>query len=185
MANLIETNVIEGASVYGVQQVQYTVDGASGKDFIDALTVASFRQSVAIEEAASGYSAVVKARKRKLDDLGKVLAYLSKAVAKLRTTKASSSDTASVDNASWVNETAKSYGITLVFEGSSSEMSRANLMKAQTNIEYAIDKEDNSLQQDLITLQSYVTRRDNAFSTATKVVKKGLDAGASTIKNMG
>ena len=36
MSNLIETNAIEGFSIYGVQMVDYTSDGVSGRDFATA-----------------------------------------------------------------------------------------------------------------------------------------------------
>ena len=37
MANLIEATKIEGASVYGVAQMSYAVDGVSGQDYAAAL----------------------------------------------------------------------------------------------------------------------------------------------------
>ena len=49
---LIVPEAVSGNVVYGVRQVRYAVDGAHGKDFIDAVTTAAFKQSVAIEAAA-------------------------------------------------------------------------------------------------------------------------------------
>ena len=184
MANLIVTDPIPGGSVYGVAQAGYTVDGVSGKDFIDAVTAASFRQSVAIETAASGYVSVVRARQTKMDEVGQALAYLSKAVASLKTKGGKSTDKVTVDNASWVKSIASKYGISLSWESGGTQMTRGNVMKAQTNLEYALDREDNDLQQDLVTLQSMMTRRDNAFSNASKLVKKANDAAQSTIRNI-
>lgn len=37
----------------------------------------------------------------------------------------------------------------------------------------------------MVTLQSYISKRDNAYTNASKVVKKTLGAGASTIANFG
>ncbi len=74
MADLIATSEIPGSSVYGVKQMQYIVDGEEGKDYADALTAASFRQSVAIEEATAAFSSVVRLRERKVDDLSAILA---------------------------------------------------------------------------------------------------------------
>ena len=62
---------------------------------------------------------------------------------------------------------------------------RRDLMNAQNAVQYAIDKEDNELKQDTVSLNSYVSKRDNSFSTATKLVKKALDASGSTIGNIG
>ena len=183
MDPLIKPEILTENSIYGVRQMQYTVDGVSGKDFIDALTTASFRQSVAIESAASGYVAVVKARQKKIDDLGQVLAYLSKAVGSLKTKGGKSGDKVTVDNSSWIKSTTNAYGISLSWDGS--QMTRGNIQKAQTTVEYELDKEDNNLQQDIVSLQSFMTKRDNAYSTAAKLVRKANDAAKSTIRNIG
>ena len=183
MANSIVPSEITGGSVYGVRQVQYTVDGASGKDFVDAVTTAAFKQATAIETAASGYAAVVRARQVKVSELGQVLAYIAKALGSLKS-NGKSDDKATIDNAQWVKTTAAKYGISLsVTDGN--KMKRENVMKAQTNVQYEIDKEDNTLQQDIVSMQSYITKRDNAYSNASKLVKKANQAATATIKNIG
>ena len=185
MSAMILPSEISGGSVYGVKQMQYTVDGKDGRNFIDALTAASFRESVAIEETARAYTSVVKARQKKVDDLGSILACLSRAVADLPAKKQQSTDTASIINSAWVNSTALSYGITLVFKSGTSEMTRENILKAQTSVQYEMDKEDNNLQQDIISMQSFIAKRDNAYSTAAKLVKKADNAASNTISNIG
>ena len=182
MDQLIKPEIIADNSVYGVRQMQYTVDGVSGKDFIDALATAALRQSVSIESAASGYVAVVKARQKKVDDLGQVLAYLSKAVGSLKTKGGKSGDKVTVDNANWVKSMANAYGISLSWDGN--KMTRGDIQKAQTTVEYELDKEDNNLQQDIVSLQSFMTKRDNAYSTVAKIVRKADNAAASTIRNI-
>ena len=183
MESLIKPEALPDNSVYGVRQVQYTVEGVPGKDFIDAITIAAFKQSVAIESAAGGYSEVVKARQKKISDLGDALAILAEAMAKLPVKNGKKDDKVTVTNASWVRNTCALYGITFTWEGD--QMKREHLMKAETNVQYQIDKEDNNLQQDIVSLQSYMTKRDNAFSAAAKAVKKANDAASSTIRNVG
>ena len=56
---------------------------------------------------------------------------------------------------------------------------------SQTNVQYALDKEDNNLQQDIITLRSYISKRDNAYSTAARIVDKANKAASNTISNIG
>ena len=56
---LIQPNTIEGGAVYGVPQMSYTVDGVAGKDYSAALAKAAFKQSTAIEAAASASSEIV------------------------------------------------------------------------------------------------------------------------------
>lgn len=185
MANMIEQNPIPGASVYGVAQMSYTVDGVSGRDYGAALAAASFKESVAIEKALSGYAEVVRQRTRKIEELGDVMSALNYAVGNLKVKETESSDEAWVPNSAWVNSTALKYGITLVFKENSANMRRDSLYKGQNEVQYAIDREDNELKQDMVSLNSYISKRDNAFSTASKLVKKALDAANSTIGNIG
>jgi len=185
MADMIVANRIPGAAVYGVEQYSYTVDGVAGKDYAAALAAASFKEAVAIEEALGAYSEVVRQRERKLDELGEVMAALNYAVANLKVKDQESGDQAWVPNSAWVNETARKYGITLVFVANTANMTRRNLYNGQNAVQYAIDREDNELKQDMVSLNSYISKRDNSYSTASKLVKKALDASAATIGNIG
>ncbi len=185
MANLIQATTIPGCSVYGVEQVSYIVDGAADKDYAAALTAAALKEAAAIETAATGYMQVVKQRQRKIEDLGAILSYLNEAYARLKTKDTTSGDEVSIDNATWVNETAGSYGITLVFVEGTNRMTRGNILKAQNDIQYSMDKEDNELQQDMVTLQGLVSKRDSSFSNAARIVQKSFNASDSAIRNMG
>jgi len=185
MANLIEPTEIAGASVYGVPQMSYSVDGVSGKDYIAALTAASFKQSVAIEKTVTGYAAVVRQRERKLDDLGEVMSILSTAYASLTTKDMESDDkTSGFSELQTARNTAAKYGVTISLTDGN-KMTRRNIMNAQNAVQYAIDTEDNDLKQDMVSLQSLISKRDNAFSTASKLVKKAGNAASSTISNLG
>ena len=194
MANMIEQNPIAGASVYGVEQYSYTVDGVAGKDYAAALSAASFKEAVAIEQALSAYSEVVRQRMRKLDDLGTVMAILNEAYATLKTKEQESGDTtANIVSLATARDKAALYGVTInITDIAIPELgirmcytTRRDLMNAQNAVQYAIDKEDNELKQDTVSLNSYVSKRDNSFSTASKLVRKALDASGSTIGNRG
>jgi hypothetical protein len=63
-------------------------------------------------------------------------------------------------------------------------MTRGDLMRSQDDIQYALDVEDNNLQQDMVSLQGLVSKRDSAFSTAARIVSKSLNAGAAAIDNI-
>ena len=194
MANMIEPNRIPGASVYGVEQYSYTVDGVAGKDYAAALSAASFKEAVAIEQALSAYSEVVRQRMRKLDDLGTAMAILNEAYATLKTKEQESGDTtANMVSLATARDKAALYGVTInITDIAIPELgirmcytTRRDLMNAQNAVQYAIDKEDNELKQDTVSLNSYVSKRDNSFSTASKLVRKALDASGSTIGNIG
>ena len=193
MADLIEPNRIPGAAVYGVEQYSYTVDGVSGKDYAAALSVASFKEAVSIEKALGAYSEVVRQRIRKIDDLGGVMAILNTAYATLKTKEQESGDTTdNMPELRTARNTAALYGVTInlnvdldVAGVTICNMTRRQVMNAQNAVQYAIDKEDNELKQDTVSLNSYVSKRDNSFSTASKLVKKALNASASTIGSIG
>ena len=192
MSNLIVANEIPGASVYGVAQYDYTVDGASGKDYSAALAAASLRESVAIEDSAAAYSELVRQRERKISDLGDVLAAIAQAIA---TMDPKSQDTGK--RSEWssllydAHGTCSRYGISLPlvavryengkWEG---QVTYREATKAQNDVQYEMDKEDNNLQQDMVALQSYITKRDNAYSSAAKIVQKAVRTGGGTIRNM-
>lgn len=192
MSNLIVANEIPGAAVYGVAQYDYTVDGASGKDYSAALAAAAFRESVAIEDSAAAYSELVRQRERKVSDLGDVLAAIAQAIA---TMDPKSQDTGK--RSEWssllydAHGTCSRYGISLPlvavryengkWEG---QVTYREATKAQNDVQYEMDKEDNNLQQDMVALQSYITKRDNAYSSAAKIVQKSVRTGGGTIRNM-
>ncbi len=195
MANLIVANEIPGASVYGVPQMSYTVAGESEKDYAAALTVAAFRQATAIEAAASSYVAVVRQRQAKVSELGDVLATLAVAIGSMRTKDAEPGDHSAT---SWqmdrAFESAKAvcdkYGLSLnvrqkeVDKVLRNYMTRADVMRSQDSIQYALDVEDNNLQQDMVSMQGLVTKRDHAFSTASRIIAKVHNAADSAIGNM-
>ena len=56
---------------------------------------------------------------------------------------------------------------------------------ARANLEYALDVEDNDLQQDMITMQGLIGKRDNSFSTAAKVIKKVDGTADSILRTIG
>ena len=195
MANLITANEIPGASVYGVAQMNYTVNGESGNDYAAALTAAAFREATAIEVAASSYMTVVRQRQTKVSELGNVLATIASAMASLKTKNAEPGDQSAT---SWQMDVAferaksicKDYGLKLNVREKKVDnvlryyMTRGDLMRSQDDIQYALDVEDNNLQQDMVSLQGLVSKRDTAFSTAARIVAKSLNAGAAAIDNI-
>ena len=183
MSALIVKEPLADNAVYGVRQVQYTVDGRSGKDFADAVAIAAFKQATAIETATSAYTSVVKARQRKIDELAEALSNIARAMGEVHK-KTQSGDKITIPNADSVKTIAARYGVELSWTDGN-KMTLGNLQKAQTNVQYAIDREDNDIQQDIVTLQSYMSKRDNAYSNAAKIVKKTNQAATSTIGNIG
>ena len=192
MSNLINSTEIPGGSVYGVRQMSYAVDGVPGKDYAAALAAAAFKESVSIEAAASAYAAVVRERQRKVEDLGVVLAYLSYAIATMNP-KSNATDKKSerCNQVFEAHDIAYRYGINIPYDQVAlsngtgvATITYANAVRSQNDIQYALDVEDNNLQQDMISLQSFVAKRDNAFSTAAQIIKKAGNASGTTIGNI-
>ncbi len=194
-SHLIIQDEIPGAAVYGVQQVQYSVDGVSGRDFTAALTAAAFKHSVSIEKAAGGYVEVVRQRQTKVSELGEALSCISAAIANLPTGSKISND----DSTGWnqglytaatiLNKYGISHNISTTylptpFNYYAGALQRRHAQKNQSAAQYERDKEDNNLQQDLVSLNSYLSKRDSAYSTAARLVSKSDNAAKSTIHNI-
>lgn len=183
MSDLIVQNEVAGGAVYGVKQYSYTVAGDSGKDFIAALTAATFKEATAIEATASAYGETIRQRQTKVSDLGQALAEVNYAMATMDPKSNDPDKTGSNSDLPAAAALLAKYGISLGNSGSS--ITYRNATTAQNNIQYALDIENNNLQQDLVSLQSMISKRDNAYSTAAKLVKKADNAASRTIGNMG
>ena len=181
--NLIQPTNIPGLTVYGVEQKCYTVDGEPGLDYAAALATATLRESVAIEDAATGYSELVRQRERKITELGDALATFSWAAGTLAASGQSSDTISSTVTSSTRYQNAwqacKYYDVLSSFPST-----RGAIYKAQNDVQYAIDQEDNNLQQDMVSLQGLISKRDTAYSTAARMVSKSLNASDKTIGNM-
>ena len=193
MSSLIATEEIPGGAVYGVRQMSYTVEGVAGKDYGAALAAAAFKESIAIEDTMNSYAAIVRPRTRKLEDLGTVMAGLNAGMATLKTKETESSDkTDKMAVLAEAHTLAAKYGITVTcvaYEYSGgvykAQMRRDDLYRAQNQVQYEMDKEDNDLKQDMVALNSLMSKRDNAFSAAARLIKKVNDAASKTIGNIG
>lgn len=183
---LIEAKKIEGVSVYGVDQVSYTVSGVSGQDYTKALTVACFCESAAVEAELDLLSTMVRARQQKLTDLGDVMTILTKAQGTMPVKDQYQTDLSEpMDILLDAVDLALKYFIRIPLAGDSgNQVQRRVCQVAIANVKHAVDMETNSLQQDIVTLQNLVGKRDTTFQTASAITKKSLNASAAAIKSM-
>lgn len=195
MAEIL-TYKIPGLNVYGVQQVSYAVDGKTDADYGTVLAAATLQQANTIEKESEAFSSMVRLRARKLEELGDALSVLSKAFASLPTSgRQRPSDLSQSDSAlKQVDAVLRKYelaGLDLQIERDSSgyetswKATREALTLRKNDLQYAIDKENNTLQQDMISLQSLVKKRDNSFSTASRLLKKINTTAKTVIANVG
>ena len=191
MADFIQANNITGLKVYGQQQVDYTVNGEAGCDFGAAVARASMQRAVSVESATSALADVVRARERKLTEIGEALAYVAAAAANF-TSKSKTDDSTSSPGLATAKDILDRYGIdtsnivvvdlSTLGAGRIGAIQNQYVGKLQTDTQYALDKEDNYLQQDMVSLQSYFSKRDQALSMAASLVKKVNNTMTSGIR---
>ena len=152
-----------GLTVLGTVQNAYAVNGVHGQDYGAAVSKAALCRTAALEETMQSFSTLLRTRQKKLDDLGNALAALNEAFAQKG--DKGTSDKLPV-NSSAVT-TLRRYGFT-----ASTQMTFPDIMKLQQNVRFELDQEDNELQQDMTSLQSYVSKRDDAMEMANKLLTK-------------
>lgn len=153
-----------GLTVLGTIQNAYAVNGVHRQDFGTAVYMATLCRTAALEETLASYAELVRTRQKKLDELGEALSALNKAFAQ-KTSKTKTSDKLPVDSAAV--SILRRYGFT-----AATKMTYPDIMKLQQNVQFALDQEDNELQQDMTSLQGYVSKRDDAMQMAGKLMKK-------------
>ena len=162
-------------SIFGTAQVDYTVDGVTGCTYDKAVAMAGLQRAVAVERAIPAYTAAVRARQRKLEDLGRALADISGTLAKFdEDHRQTTSEQDIVGGAEAYNLLAK-YGLTKdYFKPSATRIQYQYIQKLQTDVQYALDVTNNDIQQDAVSLQGFVSKRDNAYQMATKLMQKAI-----------
>ena len=188
---MIEARAIDGADVYGVPQNDYVVDGVAGHDYTDALTAAAFKQSTAVEADLAAMNAVVRARQVKLNELDQALSTIAYAIGTLPASTSSnpadSSDLSDkIDALMDARDVARKYGVTISLSGDSgNQIQRREAQTASANRKHALDLEGNALQQDNVSLQNMISKRDSTYQTAMSVVKKSLNVTKTLVKALG
>ena len=73
---LIESKAIEGLSIYGVQQKDYTVKGEANCDYLKAASIAMFQEANAIEAETAAYYGSLRININPLLMFGIIITYL-------------------------------------------------------------------------------------------------------------
>ncbi len=182
---LVSAQEIPGCTVYGIPQMSYTTAGKSGQDYAAAVALATLVQANAFETECGALSAMVRLRMKKLDELGEALAILSRVLKKMPVKSPESDDKVTDGDLYRARDLMAKYGLTLKLEGDEAKIRRDNVSYAENDVRYAMDREDNDLQQNLVTVKSTFNRRDQAFSTAARLVSKVNNSAQSIIGNFG
>jgi len=182
-----EYDLVDDKRVYGTKVVTYLFDGEGGKCFADVLALASMQQSYSIENLSLAYSDVVELRQKKVTELGEALATLVEAAASVPTEGRKSTDPTQVADVSKMyraQEILAKYGITLTLrDDGQTTYKEAELTR--NDVQTEVDTENNDLQRTMTALEGLLNKRDNSFSTASKIIDKNNTTARTTIKSMG
>ena len=195
-----------GVSVYGVPQVAYKMDGATGLDFGSVVAKVTLRQAAILDAQTSVVTSAVRLRQKQLEAIGNGLALIDSILARFKLKDAASSDKISLGKDECkqlldAKKTLERFGYTLDIGHTeeqtiehccksdehipeSWDISRGVTMRAQSKIQELIDTEDNNLQQDMISVQGFMQKRDKAFDGATDIVKKYEGTGGNIIRTI-
>ncbi len=194
MTPTIEIRELTDLVVLGQIQYDFTVSGVEGYDLGRAVTDATYRRAVSVEEDLSRVSEYMRMRMRKVADLGNALSEASYLVAAMSDADIDDKYTA----ADWgkrhdsLKKLIAPYHLTYTYkdvvynaEDLLENPTSENLQKLQSTINLALDKENNALTRSSNMVQGFVSKRDNAYAMIGKLRKKLDETAAKTISTIG
>ncbi len=190
MSNNIIAQNIEGLVIYGQQQVDYTVNGDSHQSYGQAVAYAALYRAASVEFSTSALQTPIRMRMKKVEELGTVLAAAATGMSNLATEDMddsfSSKDLATAYDI-LVKYNLDRHGLSviqIITDQRIGIITKENLMKLQNDVQYEMDREDNKLQQDMVAIQSYISKRDQAYSLAASIVRKVNKTASHTINGI-
>lgn len=175
-----------GYKPFNFEQVNYYIGGDHSRvhDYEELVVTVSLDRAYALEGEVEPLANLVRARNAKLTALGNAMADVAAASASL--SDKDLKDTTYLSNAGTHRNTLNVYGLNdKAYITDDGKISKEMTQKLQAKLKYAIDVEDNNLQQDVVSLQSYMTKRDDAFSTASQLMRKISQTREKTLANFG
>lgn len=196
MSALAQINELD-LVVFGQVQYDFSLSGRSGLSLGELMVGVANQRAVAVDREIAAINKEVKQRSRKLEVLGQALGYVAAIVAELSQTKDVKIDTEYKDTHQWLAKIEKlvaPYDLTYEEENKgtlpvsslwSGKFTYGNAQKLQSVLQLALDKENNALKRTTNTIQSFVTKRDNAYELIAKLRKKIDKTAGSTISSLG
>ena len=176
---IIEPDNIKLSQSWGAEFGDYYLDG-KGVDFQDIMIKISERRATTVEGEVTPLSSKITSRNKVLENLGNVLADLTKLQAQF------DSDSKGSDRKGSLQPNSKT--ILLSVFGSLNwdnlQMTKAEVEEWLQKVKSKIDALNNEAQKDMTRLESLVNRRDEAFSTASDLMSKIGDTRSNAIRNM-
>lgn len=180
MATIDNVHVAENlTALWGVKAYEYKIDGVQ-IDFQDLMVAVSEKRAVAIEGEIAPLTTKIRARNKTLEDLGNVLADLTRLQSKFKSEE--SGDTRHDS----LNQSSKDI-LLAVFGKLDWEwlnMTKSEIEEWIQKVKSKIDALNNLSQSDMSRLQSIVDRRDESYSTATNLMTAISDSRSNLIRNL-
>lgn len=175
-----------GWAPFGLEQVAYQLPGSSRTlDFEQLVAAMAVGRSAQLEREAQVQAMQVRTRNEAIEMLGEVLAEVNRCLETLAQKKDAPDTVANSKlyecKQILVKLGVKSYIVTTNTLGG---LNKGNAQKQQAELVYAIDMQDNDLQQDIISMQSLLNKRDDAYATASKLSTRVSDARSQTLENI-
>ena len=178
MAEIVPANIKLSQS-WGVEFGDYIYDGKR-VDLQDVAIIVAERRATSVEGEVAPLSTRIQNRNKKLEDLGNVLADLTKLQSQFPSDAKGTDRKGSLQQSSF--EVLREVFGTLDF--SLLNMTKYEVEEWLQKVKSKIDALNNEGQKDMTRLQSIVDRRDEAFSTASDLMSEISDTRASLIRNM-
>ena len=178
MAEIVPANIKLSQS-WGVEFGDYLYNGKT-VDLQDVTIIVAERRATSVEGEVAPLSTRIQNRNKKLEDLGNVLADLTKLQSQFPSDAKGSDRKGSLQQSSFaiLNEAFGS------LDFSDLQMTKYEVEEWLQKVKSKIDALNNEGQKDMTRLQSIVDRRDEAFSTASDLMSEISDTRASLIRNL-
>ena len=175
----ITTNNITLSQTWGASFGDYKLDGES-IDFQDIMIAISERRATVVEGEVSPLATRITNRNATLEDLGNVLADLTKLQAQF------DSEAKGTDRKGYLQQTSKDILISVfgTLDWSDLHMTKYEVEEWLQKVKSKIDALNNAAQKDMTRLESLVDRRDEAFSTASNLMSEISDTRSNLIRNL-
>lgn len=178
MADITSTKITL-SQTWGVTFGEYTRNNKV-VDFQDLMVAISERRATAVEGEVAPLATRISNRNKTLEDLGNVLADLTKLQAQF------DSDADGDDRKGTLQEV--SYQTLQEVFGSldfnNRKMTKYEVEKWLQKVKSKIDALNNEAQKDTTRLESLVDRRDESFSTASDLMSEVADTRSNLIRNL-
>jgi cell division protein FtsL len=150
-------------------------------DFQDLMIAISENRAVAVESEVTPLTTRIRDRNKKLDDLGNVLADLTKLQAMFPSDASGDTRKGTLKDESYTI-------ICRLFPGEVDfnvmQMTKYEVEEWMQKVKSKIDGLNNESQTDMTRLQSLVDRRDESFSTASNLMSTISDTRSNLIRNL-